>query len=160
MSFCAQMGCRTRQSSTTKSKFSATSLRPILIAPDRLIILGLQRYRYAVSIDNESIRLLAKNLGISQQSCILRLVELGKLQDSDYGRWMSRFDGVVPYGDQSDGGGGGGGGDPIKNKQTQYGYSFLSKLSDARKEGLLDSVDIYRLAGIKPKYQHALLGGQ
>jgi len=119
----------------------------------------LERYRYPISIDNDTIRLLAKNLGISQQACILRLVDIDILDSGDYGRWMSRFSGVIPNGDREDPGGGGGGGDPIKSKRTQYGQSFLSKLRSARDSGLLDSIEIYRLAGIKPKYQHELLGG-
>lgn len=130
-----------------------------LIAPDRLISKALARYGYSVSIDNDTIRLLARNLGISQQACILRLVDTDRLQRADYGRWMSRFSGIIPDGDRQDPGGGGGGGDPIKNKRTQFGSSFLSKLRSAQKSGLLDSIEIYRLAGIKPKYQRELLGG-
>lgn len=130
-----------------------------LLAPDMLIAKALARYRYAVSIDNDTIRLLARNLGISQQACVLRLVDTDRLEAAEYGRWMSRFSGVIPDGDREDPGGGGGGGDPIKSKRTQYGQSFLSKLRSARNSGLLDSIEIYRLAGIKPKYQHKLLGG-
>lgn len=130
-----------------------------LLAPDRLISKALARYRYPVSIDNDTIRLLARNLGISQQACVLRLVDTDRLEAVEYGRWMSRFSGVIPDGDREDPGGGGGGGDPIKNKRTQYGHSFLSKLRFARNGGLLDPIEIYRLAGIKPKYQHELLGG-
>jgi hypothetical protein len=72
---------------------------------------------------------------------------------------MARFEGPVPDGDRGDRGGGGGDGDPIKSKRTQYGKSFLLSLSIAKDKGLLDSIEIYRLAGIKPKYQRALLGG-
>ena len=130
-----------------------------LLAPDSLISSALARYRYLISIDNDSIRLLAQNIGISQQACVLRLVDTDRLKSEDYARWMSRFQGVIPDGDRNDPGGGGGGGDPIKNKRTQYGHSLLSKLRSARKDGLLDAIEIYRLAGIKPKYQQELLGG-
>lgn len=130
-----------------------------LVAPDSIISKALSRYRYHVSIDNDTIRLLASNIGISQQACILRLIDTDRIPSSDYGRWMSRFSGPVPDGDQKDPPGGNGDGDPIKNKRTQYGQSFLSKLSDAKNSGLLDAIEIYRLAGIKPKYQSALLGG-
>lgn len=129
-----------------------------LIAPDDLIELGMQRYDYAVSIDNDSIRLFAKNLGISQQSCVLRLIDTGYLDEGEYGKWISRFKGPIPDGDMGDGGGGGDG-DAIRNKRTQYGLSFLSKLAEAKKEGILDAIEIYRMAGIKPKYQNALFGG-
>ncbi len=130
-----------------------------LIAPDRLVTQALDRYGYAVSLENDSVRLLAANIGISQQACVLRLVDLGKLASSDYSRWIARFGGQIPDGDRKDKGGGRNDPDPIKNKRTQYGHSFLSKLRTARNMGLLDAIEIYRLAGIKPQYQHELLGG-
>jgi hypothetical protein len=76
---------------------------------------------------------------------------------AQYGAWIGRFNGGVPEGDIKDGAGGQG--DPIQNKQTQYGASLLTKLSEAKSKGFLDDIDIFRLAGIKPKYQNALLGG-
>lgn len=130
-----------------------------LLAPSKLIRLAITRYRYSVSLDGDAIRLLAKNLGISQQACVLRLVDLNYLEAQAYGRWIARFKGNIPDGDREDRGGGNADPDPIKNKRTQYGSSFLSLLSEARQKGLLDAIEIYRLAGIKPKYQQALLGG-
>jgi Zn-dependent peptidase ImmA (M78 family)/lambda repressor-like predicted transcriptional regulator len=130
-----------------------------LLAPASIIEKALKRYKYNVSINNESIRLLAKNLGISQQACVLRLVDIRKLNASDYMRWISRFKGRIPDGDRADIGAGSTEPDPIKNKRTQYGSSLLSKLAAARRNGLLDAIEIYRLAGIKPKYQRELLGG-
>jgi Zn-dependent peptidase ImmA (M78 family) len=129
-----------------------------LLAPDSLIRSGLMQFGYAPSINGRMIRLFSKNLGISQQACVLRLVDMGYFEASDYSLWIGRFKGVVPDGDQSDGAGGGAG-DPIQNKRTHYGHSLISKLSYAYNEGILDSIEIYRLAGIKPRYQRALFGG-
>lgn len=129
-----------------------------LLAPDSLIRKALHRFKYQPSINGDMIRLFAKNIGLSQQAALVRLVELEYLEGAAYGQWMKRFSGVVPDVDQSDGQGGGGN-DPIQTKRTHYGKALLSKLSTAYKEGVLDSIEIYRLAGIKPKYQRALLGG-
>jgi Zn-dependent peptidase ImmA (M78 family) len=126
-----------------------------ILAPDSVIQSGLRLFRYVPSLTGSMIRLFAKNLGISQQACVLRLVEMGFFEAKAYGQWIGRFAGAVPDGDQSDGPGGGGG-DPIQNKRTHYGQSLISKLSLAYKEGILDSIEIYRLAGIKPKYQREL----
>lgn len=142
-----------------KTEVFCNQFAAFLLAPDSLISKAIARYRYRISIDNDIIRLLAKNMGISQQACVLRLVDTGRLEPDAYGRWMSQFSGVIPYGDLKDQGGGGGNSDPIKSKRTQYGQSLLSKLRSARNRGLLDAIEIYRLAGIKPKYQHELLGG-
>jgi Zn-dependent peptidase ImmA (M78 family) len=130
-----------------------------LIAPAKLVKLAVSRYKYNIALDGSSIRLLAQNLGISQQACVLRLVDLEYLKSDDYGRWIMRFKGRIPDGDREDKGGGNSESDPIKNKRTQYGSSFLARLSEARRAGMLDAIEIYRLAGIKPKYQRELLGG-
>lgn len=130
-----------------------------LIAPAKLVKLAVSRYKYSIALDGSSIRLLAQNLGISQQACVLRLVDLEYLKSDDYGRWIKRFKGRIPDGDREDKGGGNSEPDPIKNKRTQYGSSFLARLSEARRAGMLDAIEIYRLAGIKPKYQRELLGG-
>ena len=130
-----------------------------LLAPASVIKRGLDRYRYSPSIDGDCLRLLSANLGISQQCLLLRLIDMGVLPVSDYQKWRGRFVDRVPPEDLKPESGGGGGNDPIRDKRTYYGSSFLSKLTVARKKGLLDAIDIYRLAGIKPKYQNELLRG-
>jgi len=128
-----------------------------LIAPSSVIKAALTRYGYVPSIDGNFIRLFASNLGISQQCAVLRLVDTKHLSSNDYGAWISRFKGRTPTGDEKDPQGGQG--DPLQNKRTQYGASLLKKLSEAKSGGFLDDIDIFRLAGIKPKYQRDLLGG-
>jgi hypothetical protein len=129
-----------------------------LLAPDSLISKGLSRYRYAPSTDSRFIRLFSSNLGISQECAVRRLVETGYLTQKDYTQWRSLFNGVTPPSDQSDGSGGGGS-DPLQNKRTSYGNLFLYILGQARRQGKLDEIDIYRLSGIKPKYQDPLFEG-
>lgn len=131
-----------------------------LLAPKRLIKKALQAFRYTPIADDDWIRLFAKKIGLSQEATYLRLVETDYLTRSDYVRWKSKFNNVnhVPTGDQSDGGGGGGTADPIRDKQTQYGSALLGLLGRARRDGQLDEIDIYRLSGLKPKYQDQLFG--
>lgn len=130
-----------------------------LIAPSKVIRRAINRYGYDMSLKNDSIRLLAANLGISQQALVLRLVDMGIFQGKAYITWISGFKGNVPTGDTEDKGGGGNSSDPIKSKVTQYGLSFLRKLKMAKDDGILDSIEIYRLYGIKPVYQGRLLKG-
>jgi Zn-dependent peptidase ImmA (M78 family) len=125
-----------------------------LLAPSRLISRGLERFGYRVSDDEDFIRLFAKRLGISQEALVVRLVEEGYLDHSDYNRWRSRFNGVTPPGDL--GGGGGGRSDPLQVKRTTYGTALLKLLGQARRTGKLDEIDIYRLSGLKPVYQEQL----
>lgn len=127
-----------------------------LLAPESVINSAIKRYGYSPSLGGNFIRILSSNLGISQQCLMLRLVEMGIFSTTQYGSWIGKFANGTPKGDTEDGKGGKG--DPIQNKRTQYGAAFLRTLSEAKKRGFLDDIDIFRLAGIKPKYQRDLLG--
>lgn len=130
-----------------------------LLAPKRLLVKALNRSYRSPKPDDDFIRLFAKNLGLSQEATYLRLVETGFLQRSDYNSWKAQFgsSGFVPTGDTGDGGGGGTA-NPIRDKQTQYGSALIRLLGRARRDGSLDEIDIYRLCGLKPKYQDQLFG--
>lgn len=125
-----------------------------LLAPRKLIAKALLRFNSTPSTDADFIRLFAKKLGISQEALFLRLVELGHLDQSDYRQWKAKFSGTIPPGDMGDGGGGQS--DPLQTKRTIYGSALLSILDKARRLGQLDEIDIYRLCGLKPKYQNQL----
>lgn len=130
-----------------------------LLAPKRLIKKALERFGDTPIADDDWIRLFAKKIGISQEATFLRLVETDYLARSSYERWKAKFNNMshVPTGDQGDSGGGGSA-NPIRDKQTQYGSALLSLLARARSSGALDEIDIYRLCGLKPKYQDQLFG--
>lgn len=127
-----------------------------LLAPDSLIDATLARYGYTPSSDNRIIRLIAEKMGISQEATVLRLVETKKLAVADYTAWRSQFNGVTPPADLGEGSGGGGSSDPLQTKRTLYGTRLLSLLEQAYRQGQLDELDIYRLCGLKPKYQQQL----
>lgn len=130
-----------------------------LLAPKRLIERVLEPFQNQAQATSDFIRSFAKKLGISQEAAFLRLVETGYLQQSEYNAWKSRFDNTnqVPTADMSDGGGGGTP-NPLRDKQTQFGSTLLRLLGQARRMGKLDEIDIYRLCGLKPKYQDQLFG--
>lgn len=128
-----------------------------LLAPDAAIELAIARYRYRISTDQRVIRLLASNLGISQEALMLRLVEMGHLLKEQYIAWRKTFSGLTPPDDMTDGTSGGST-DPVQNKITQYGTRLISMLKEASRLGKLDGISIYRLSGLKPKYQKELFG--
>lgn len=131
-----------------------------LLAPKRLIKRALERFGYVPRPDDSFIRLFARKIGISQEATYLRLVETGYLEKSDYQKWKAKFANTnhVPTGDQGESGGGGTP-DPLRDKRTQYGAALLGLLERARISGALDEIDIYRLCGLKPKYQNQLFAG-
>lgn len=125
-----------------------------LLAPKRLIETALRTFGYTPSADESFIRLFAKRLGISQECLFLRLVEIGYLDQTQYAMWKAKFSGRTPAGDTGDGGGGRS--DPLQTKRTTYGATLLGLLERAKLRGQLDEIDIYRLCGLKPKYQDQL----
>lgn len=125
-----------------------------LIAPKQLIEYALARYGYTPETSARFIRLFAEKIGVSQEATFLRMVEIGYFERSDYSKWKRQFSGQysIPTDDLGKPGGGGGG-DPIKTKLTTYGLTLLRSLREARDRGALDAIDIYRISGLKPKYQ-------
>lgn len=128
-----------------------------LLAPKRLIKKALERFGYTPRPDDNFIRLFARKIGISQEATYLRLVENDYLEKSDYQKWKAKFANAnhVPTGDQGEVASGGTP-DPLRDKRTQYGTALLGLLERARISGALDEIDIYRLSGLKPKYQNQL----
>lgn len=126
-----------------------------LLAPKKLIVHALERYNYTPEPTDRFIRLLAEKLGISQEATFLRMVETSYLERSQYAEWKKKFRNQysIPTGDMAKPGGGGGSSDPIKTKITTYGRTLLRSLRAARDKGDLDAIDIYRVSGLKPKYQ-------
>ena len=126
-----------------------------LLAPKKLIAYALARYDYTPAADDIFIRLFAEKLGISQEATFLRLVETAYLDRANYEEWKQKFRNQfsIPTGDMGKPGGGGGNSDPIKTKLTTYGRTLLRSLRTARDRGDLDEIDIYRISGLKPKYQ-------
>lgn len=125
-----------------------------LLAPKDLVQKALDQYGREPSGSRDFIRLFSKRLSISQEATIRRLVELGKVSENEYKEWRSSFHGRVPPGDLSDGGGGQS--DPIQNKRTKYGSRLLSLLGTAVRNDELDEIEIYRLCGLKPRFQRQL----
>jgi Zn-dependent peptidase ImmA (M78 family) len=125
-----------------------------LLAPDDLIAVGLEKFRYIPSSNPDFVRLFSTKLGISQEALVWRLIETGYLKQPDYEKWRATFDGPLPPGDMHSGGGGKS--DPLQVKRAMYGTLLLRVLEGAKRRGLLDEIDIYRLCGLKPKYQNQL----
>jgi Zn-dependent peptidase ImmA (M78 family)/lambda repressor-like predicted transcriptional regulator len=111
---------------------------------------AINRFQYTPKSNWNHIRL---------QCIALRLVDIGVWSGSDYGAWMGQYTGVTPKEDTEDPPGGSGGQDnSIQTKRTQYGSSLIRAVAAAKRDGLLDKFDVYRLIGLKPKYQAAVLG--
>jgi len=130
-----------------------------LLAPASGLKQAISRFGYTPQTNWNHIRLLASNVGVSLQCIAIRLIDIGVWSGSDYGAWMDQYSGVTPEEDTKDPPGGSGGQDnSIQTKRTQYGSSLIKAVAAAKRDGLLDKFDVYRLIGLKPKYQADVLG--
>lgn len=107
----------------------------------------------APSLDD--VRWASRKLKISQEAAVVRLEQLGFYNDGTYARVRAHWASIgLP--DTSDRGGGANG-PPAqeKVKLAKYGFRLASVLADLSQRNEISGLDIYRMCGLKPKYQSA-----
>ncbi len=104
------------------------------------------------SIDD--VASLARRLKISQQAAVLRLEELDLVQAGSHSRWLAAIRNVGNP-DYSSGGGGGGQTPQEKVKLAKYGFHFATAFDAPLRTGQISEINLYRLSGLKPKFQRA-----
>lgn len=134
------------------NKFAAN-----ILAPKQLVDMVVAQYYRIPSNDNDYIRLLSDRLSISQEATIRRLVDTAYVSNAEYVAWRNQWVDTIPAGDLGQRGGGGGDGvDPLQTKRTLYGTRLLGLLRDAVRNEELDEIEVFRLCGLKPRYQRQL----
>lgn len=104
--------------------------------------------------DLEDVRWAARRLKVSQEATVLRLEQLGLYDQGSYENWRALVHNNNPdYSEQ----GGGGQHPPAqeKVKLAKYGFRFAKAFSDARNNGAISDINLYRASGLKPKYQQS-----
>jgi Zn-dependent peptidase ImmA (M78 family) len=101
----------------------------------------------------DDVKRIASRLKFSQEASVLRLEQLGRVAAGSYEAWLravSNF-GNPDYKKQ----GGGAGGRPAeeKIKLAKYGFLFATTFERAIAESKISDIELYRIAGIKPKWQ-------
>ena len=124
------------------------------LAPDDLVDAAAKLTIKSNTLDISELRAFSKLTKLSLYASLLRLIEVGRYRDSAHGAWASY---VSSQGDPDYGAPSGGGGrtDEWKYKLARYGFAFASIFGHAKQSGALDDLEIYRIAGIKPKWQDA-----
>jgi hypothetical protein len=97
----------------------------------------------------------SRRLKISQEASVLRLEQLGIFATGSHDKWKKSFVGsTVDNPDHADKGGGRGGApDQEKVKLARYGFRVAHVFGRLASTGQVDGIGIYRLLGLKPKYQ-------
>jgi Zn-dependent peptidase ImmA (M78 family) len=105
--------------------------------------------------DLNDVARAGRRLKISQQAAVLRLEQLGLFKTGSHEKWKSiiRDLGNPDFSEK-----GGGAGEPPpqeKVKLAKYGFRFARAFDQLLREGRISEINLYRLSGLKPKYQRA-----
>lgn len=93
----------------------------------------------------------SKAIKLSMHASVLRLVETGLYSKNAVGAWQQFIRG---HGDpEAPKKGGGRRQEEWKYKLAKYGFKFAEVFGEAKSRGAFDDYELYRLSGIKPKYQ-------
>jgi Zn-dependent peptidase ImmA (M78 family) len=103
----------------------------------------------------EDVAWASRRLKISQEASVLRLEQLGIFKAGSHDNWKKSFIGsTVDNPDFADKGGGRGGAPAQeKVKLARYGFRVANVFGRLASQGRVDEIGIYRLLGLKPKYQ-------
>jgi Zn-dependent peptidase ImmA (M78 family) len=125
-----------------------------LLVPRRLAEMAFARSRMNQKPSADDVRRCASFLNISQQATVVRLEQLALVADGSHQRWLET---VKSYGnpDFERSGGGGGNIAQEKVKLAKYGFTFARVFGRAVEDHRLSPLDLYRMSGLKPKYQRA-----
>jgi hypothetical protein len=101
------------------------------------------------------LRPVAKLTKLSLYASVLRLVETNYYSDSAVAAWQAhiRDNGNPDFAKSR----GGKPQDEWKNKLARFGFRFAEVYEAAKDRDQIDDYELYRLSGIKPKYQDSYL---
>lgn len=108
--------------------------------------------RIPASPDRDDVARIARRLKISQQATILRLEQMGSVAVGSYASWLGSVANLNPD-FKKEGGGAGGPPPQEKVKLARYGFRFAELFGQALDKGRLNDLQLYRISGLKPKYQ-------
>ncbi|MBM6582319.1 ImmA/IrrE family metallo-endopeptidase [Microvirga sp. BT689] len=129
------------------NKFAA-----MFIAPDEVVEAAAKISITKSDFDISELRQFSQLTKLSLHASLLRLIEADRYQESAHGAWQSYISANGDP-DYKKAGGGGRRADEWKYKLSKYGFAFASVFGGAKRAGDLDDIEIYRIAGIKPKWQ-------
>lgn len=100
------------------------------------------------------IRWASRKLKISQEATALRLEHLGFYTEGTYARIKGLWRATGQHPDYSESSGGSGKAPPQeKVKLAKYGFRLAEVFGHLQRENAIGELDVYRLCGLKPKYQ-------
>lgn len=120
------------------------------LAPEEIVSELLKNVEVPRSPTTADVRRIANRLKISQQATILRLEQLNLVNEGSHATWLRLVSNLNP--DFKSSGGGNGRPDEYKIKYAKYGYKFASYFERAIEDKAVSDIELYRIAGIKPRW--------
>lgn len=123
-----------------------------LLMPRNLLIEAAEKYHITLEPSTRQIYLLSRFLKVSQEAAVIRLEQLKVVSPGSHARWLESVQGTGNPDWITDKGG------PAnvpqeKIKLARYGITFARVFNSALNKGDLTPIDVYRISGLKPKFQ-------
>lgn len=128
------------------NEFAARLLIPKSLAED-----ACARFALSAEPSLRDIYKIAKYLNVSQEAIVVRFQNLKLVAPDTHEKWREAVRGRNP--DWFTTSGGSGGIPQERIKLAKYGFTFARVVGDALRRGTLSPIDIFRMSGLKPKYQ-------
>ncbi|WP_456822433.1 ImmA/IrrE family metallo-endopeptidase [Bradyrhizobium sp. USDA 4502] len=125
------------------------------LAPVDLVELAAKQTIHSSNFDVDELRSFSELTKLSMAASLYRLVETGRYSDNAIAQWKAYIK-QVGSPDLAKRGGGRRQAE-WKYKLGKYGTTFARVYSRAVEEGDIDDYELFRLSGIKPKYQNEYL---
>jgi Zn-dependent peptidase ImmA (M78 family)/transcriptional regulator with XRE-family HTH domain len=123
-----------------------------LLVPETLARAVARKFSVFGTPSVDIIRRCAKFLNVSQQATVIRLENLSLISAGAHDRWLAEIQEIGnPDFDSKRGGGGNVAQERVK--LAKYGYTFAHVFGQAVDRSRISPLDLYRMSGLKPKYQ-------
>jgi Zn-dependent peptidase ImmA (M78 family)/transcriptional regulator with XRE-family HTH domain len=122
------------------------------LCPRSLAEAAFKRVRPTSTPSTEDVYRCAKYLNISQEATVVRFEQLELFAPGSHATWKNAVSGNNPdWGKKRSGGGGNVAQEKVK--LAKYGFTFASVFGSAVRRRALSPLQLYRISGLKPKYQ-------
>ena len=125
----------------------------MFLAPRSLAEEAFQRYVRSHEPTPQQIYSAAHFLNISQEAVVVRFIQLKLVAPDTHRRWLSAVQDRGGNPDLIPRSGGGGNVPQERVKLAKYGFTFARVFGQALHESSLSPIQIFRMSGLKPKYQ-------
>jgi Zn-dependent peptidase ImmA (M78 family) len=124
-----------------------------LLLPADLVEATFRRFNLGQEPTLQEIHRVARHLNLSQEAVVVRFVRLKLVPPDAHRKWLAAVQARGGNPDWLTSSGGGGAVPQERVKLAKYGFTFAEVFGRALRQNALSPIEIYRISGLKPKYQ-------